>query len=204
MLNSVQVILHPPELHGRDHRRYWIAVLGWFAIMLGLLVFLGSALLTVIWWLEQLAGTADLAPYESLILGAVIIIGMLSVLGGDRLWLRLFIQSGYLSDATTIRLMTNQAPTGRGERVHRWLGPLLLLAIYGTLSFAGYMARQWWVLFVSIPLLIWGLVLMRVAHKQADEILVSGDLPPDSKARIQQIEQILEDRQARPKSPSSD
>lgn len=94
----------------------------------------------------------------------------------------------------TIRIMSNRAPTGRGERVHRWIGPLLLLTIYGTLSVAGVMARQWWVLFLALPLLVWGLLLMHTARKQADEMLAGGPIPPESEERIQQIEQVLETR----------
>lgn len=194
MLKSVHTILHPQELKGREHRRYWIAVLGWFVVMLGLLAVLGGALLVVVWGLEERFGTAALAPYESLIFGSGIVICIVGVLGGDRLWLHLFINSGYLSDATTIRLMSNRAPTERGERVHRWLGPSLLLAIYGTLAIMAVMAHQWWVLFVALPLLIWGLLLMHMARKQADEMLAGGYVPPDSEERIQQIEQVLDAR----------
>jgi len=150
--------------------------------------------LAIVWWLEQQFGTVTLAAYDSLILGSIFLIVIVSVLGGDRLWLRIFIQSGYLNDAATIRLMSNRAPTGRGERVHRWFGPLLLLAIYGALSFAGVMARQWWMLFLALPLLVWGLLLMHTARKQADEMLAGGPIPPESEERIQQIEQVLETR----------
>ncbi|MCL5059794.1 MAG: hypothetical protein M1449_04330 [Candidatus Thermoplasmatota archaeon] len=194
MLKSVQTILHPPELKGRERRRYWIAVGGWFAVILGLLSILGSALLLVVGWLEGHFGTAALSPYGSLILACVLIIGVASVLGGDRLWLRLFILSGYLSDAATIRLMSNRAPSAVSERRHRWLGPALLIVIYGMVGFMGFMARQWWVLFVALPLLVWGLYLIRNAWKQADEMLSGGAIPPESEDRIGQIEQVLEAR----------
>lgn len=196
MLKSVQTILHPPELSRRDRRRYWIAVGGWFLVVLGLLGALGGMQLIVVWWLERRFGIAVLAAYDSVMLIFGLTIVIVSVLGGDRLWLRLFILSGYLSDAATVRLMSNRAPTQVSERHHRRLGAMLLLTTYGMLVFMGFMARQWWVVLVALPLLVWGLYMMRNARKQADEMLSGGAIPPESEKRMEDIQRVLEARQS--------
>lgn len=193
MLKSVQAILHPPELKGRERRRYWLAVAGWLAITLSLLLVMGGGLLGIVWLCELVWGAAY-RQYEELALLGLLIGGVVSVIYGDRLWYRLFIRSGYLSDAATIRLLSNRAPTRVSERRHRWLGQAWLLAIYGIFGFIAVWHEQWWVLVIVVPLAIWGVFLIRNAWKEADDMLKGGTIPPAAEERMRYIEKVLDDR----------
>ena len=121
-------------------------------------------------------------------------VGLGSVIGGDRLWSRLFIQSGYLSDAAAIRILSNRAPTQTSERRHRWLGQAILLIVYGGMGVVAIMSKQWWALIIVIPLGVWGVFLIRNAWKEADVMLKGGAIPPASEERIRYIEKVLDDR----------
>jgi hypothetical protein len=147
---------------------------------------------------QWLLGEAFVDFYAKwIILIPFIILIPITIYLSDRLWSRLFIQSGYLSDAATIRILSNRAPTRTSERRHRWLGQAVLLFIYGTLGFMAVMARQWWVLVIVIPLALWGVFLIRTAWKEADQMLKGGAIPPASEERIRYIENVLHQRNPR-------
>lgn len=191
MLKSLEIILHPPELKGKDRRRYWLAVGGWFLLLILTLVALFCMLYGVMMVLEPyLQGM----PIKETVLVLVIVVGVGGVILSDRLWSRIFIQSGYLSDAAAIRILSNRAPTQTSERRHRWLGQAVLLIIYGTFGFMAVMGKQWWVLVIVVPLAIWGVFMIRNAWKEADVMLEGGAIPPASEERIQYIEKVLDDR----------
>lgn len=163
-------------------------------MVLSLLGLMGGAILFLLWRFESYFESPAFKPYEDvlLIVGIAIVIG--SVIGGDRLWFRLFIQSGYLSDAATIRILSNRAPTKTGERRHRWLGQVILLIVYGVMGVVAIMAKQWWALIIVIPLGVWGVFLIRNAWKDADVMLKGGAIPPASEERIHYIEKVLDER----------
>lgn len=191
MLKGVETVLHPPELKGKDRRRYWLAVGGWFGLLVGILTGLLVGFYLVLAPIEK---SFPNLPFKEIVLigGIAIVIG--GAILSDRLWSRLFIQSGYLSDAAAIRILSNRAPTRTSERGHRWLGQAALLIIYGTLAVMAVMAKQWWVLIVVVPLASWGIFLIRNAWKEADQMLAGGAIPSASEERIRYIEKVLDER----------
>lgn len=173
-----------------------MAVGGWFALIptllgIGFAVF-GFGVITLAEHFPVVKQFVD--RDENLLLIAGIAIIVVGVIGGDRLWSRLFIQSGYLSDAAAIRILSNRAPTRTSERGHRWLGQAMLIVIYGTLGFMAVMSKQWWILVIVVPLAIWGVFLIRNAWKEADQMLAGGAIPPASEERIRYIEKVLIER----------
>lgn len=196
MLKSVHTILHPPELKGRERRRYWLAVTGWFvSTVLG---GVGTAIPYIIFlaWSETNAPRIIefIDQNQILVPIGIILLFIGGCFAGNYIWYRLFILSGYLSDAAAIRILSNRAPTKTSERRHRWLGQVVLLFIYGTFGLIAVWHRQWWVLAIVVPLVIWGVVLIRNAWKEADAMLEGGSIPSDSEERIQYIEKVLEVR----------
>lgn len=195
MLRSVQAILHPPELKGPERRRYWVAVVGWFGCMLGMLCVFFLLYFGVFYLLERAFGQSFLnnlnAGWVLVPMGAG---GVITIQLSDHVWYRLFVLSGYLSDAATIRILSNRAPTQVSERRHRWIGPAVLLLIYGTFGTISVMHRQWWVLVIVVPLALWGVFLIRNAWKEVDTMLQGGPIPAASEERIEYIEKVLEER----------
>lgn len=195
MLKSVQTILHPPELKDKDRRRYWLAVVGWFVcLMFTLLVFftiLYALMVAVERYLPEITKTKEFVG------ALLIVVGVSGIILSDRLWSRLFIHSGYLSDAAAIRILSNRAPTHKSERRHRWLGHALMLVIYGGMGIWAVLGRQWWMLVIVVPLGIWGVFLIRNAWKEADRMLAGGPIPSASEERIDYIEQVLDKRRQR-------
>lgn len=194
MLKSVDFILHPPELRGRDRWRYWLSAIAWLVIIVSCMTALNGLLYLIAWMLIEIYGEEGVSKYEELFLVVGIINVIIGVLGGDRIWSRLFIQTGYLSDAATIRVLSNRAPTITGERRHRWLGQAILLVVYVGIGIAAMMAKQWWLLIIVVPLGVWGIFLVRSAWKDAENMLSGGPIPPASEERIEYIEKVLDER----------
>lgn len=197
-LKFVQAILHPPELKGKDRRQYWLAVTGWLLLMVIMLLGVGSVVGIVVYSTQWLLGEAFVQSHAQwIILIPFITLIPIAIIFSDRLWTRLFIHSGYLSDAATIRLLSNRAPTRRSERRHRWLGHALMLAIYGGMGVWAVLGRQWWMLFIVVPLGAWGIFLIRNAWKESDRMLEGGPIPPASEERMDYIEKVLDKRRQR-------
>lgn len=198
MLKSVQTILHPPELKGKERRRYWLAVGGWFGCLIGLLGIFFSIFFAFLYILEKIFGE----PFLNELHAAWFLIpmcagGIVTIILSDRLWSHLFIKSGYLTDAAAIRILSNRAPTQTSERRHRWLGQAVLLFIYGTFGLIAVWHRQWWVLVIVVPLALWGVFLIRNAWKEADQMLKGGPIPSASEERIRYIEKVIDERRPR-------
>jgi hypothetical protein len=196
-LESVDAILHPPELKGRERLRYWLAVSAFLPIAATLLLLTGGGVVLVLWSLETSLGEEAVAPYVEFFMFSILVCGLMSVFLGDRLWTRLFLKSGYLSDAAAIRILSNRAPTRKGERRHRWLGQAILLLIYGILGGMAVWGGQWWVLVIVVPLAVWGVFLIRNAWKDVDSMLAGGPIPPESEERMRYIEKVLDERRHR-------
>lgn len=194
MRRSVDIILHPPELNGKERWRYWLSVTAWLILMLVSISLLNGLTYFGLWALIKAYGEGAVSAYEVIILIIGILNVIIGVVVGDRIWSRLFIQSGYLPDSATIRILSNRAPTQTSERRHRWLGQAILLLVYGGMGVAAAMAKQWWALIVVIPLGVWGVFLMRNAWKESDAMLKGGAIPPASEERIRYIEKVLDDR----------
>ena len=60
----------------------------------------------------------------------MLVFGLLGFLVGTFIWHRLFVKSGYLSQAAVQRLSTNRAPTERGERIRVGIGYVTYLLIF--------------------------------------------------------------------------
>ena len=195
MLKPVQAILHPPELKGKDRRRYWLAVVAWLFFMMMSLVLAGAAVGGIGYAIQSYYGEAFLNSYAVGILLVPFVIAIpIAILLSDNIWSHLFIHSGYLSDAATIRILSNRAPTRKSERRHRWFGQALMLVIYGGVGIWAILSEQWWMLVIVVPLGVWGIFLIRNAWKDADRMLEGGPIPPASEERIDYIEKVLDKR----------
>jgi uncharacterized membrane protein YhaH (DUF805 family) len=173
-------ILHPPELQGRERRRYWIAVGGWFVFTIGGIVFYGSILLSIAKYLERTYGDKFMMTAFGLadewLLAVMLPLVVISVFGGDYLWGKAFVKSGYLSPAAAIRIRTNRAPTARGERIHRRLSltyaaliPLLLMGV------AWYL-ETYWLIPVVLVLGAWFGLMIWAGGQRADDMM-AGEAP---------------------------
>jgi uncharacterized membrane protein YhaH (DUF805 family) len=173
-------ILHPPELQGRERRRYWIAVGGWFVFTIGGIVFYGSILLSIAKYLERTYGDKFMMTAFGLadewLLAVMLPLVVISVFGGDYLWGKAFVKSGYLSPAAAIRIRTNRAPTARGERIHRRLSltyaaliPLLLMGV------AWYL-ETYWLIPVVLVLGAWFVLMIWAGWQRADDMM-AGEAP---------------------------
>lgn len=175
-------VLHPPELQGRERRRYWIAVGGWFVFTLGGLGFFGSILLAVVERLENVYGPTSnflvtvFGPNDEWLLAIGILIVVLSFFLGDYLWGKVFVKSGYLSPAAAIRIRTNRAPTARGERIHRRLS--LTYAALIPLLFIGvvWYLETYWLIAVVLVFGVWFFLRIWAGWKQSDA-MIAGQAP---------------------------
>lgn len=193
-LQSLNAILHPSELKGRDRRRYWVAVATWLVLVLALFALFSAVLILGTWLLISAFGEEIFKPYEHLFLVAIIVNGVAGVFLGDRVWLYLFIKCDYLSDAALIRILSNRAPTRKDERRQRWIGQVVLLLIYGTLGVMAIVSGQWWVLVFAVPLAIWGVVWLLKEWSETENVLAGGPMRPESEERIRYIDEILDER----------
>jgi hypothetical protein len=177
-------VLHPPELQGRERRRYWIAVGGWFVFTIGGIGFYGSILLAVVAHLEGTYGTNFMTivfgiaddQADKWLLAAGLLVVVISFFGGDYLWGKVFVKSGYLSPAAAIRIRTNRAPTARGERIHRRLS--LTYAALIPLLFMGvaWYLETYWLIPVVLVLGVWFVRIIWTGWKQSDA-MIAGEAP---------------------------
>lgn len=178
-------VLHPPELHGRERRRYWIAVVGWFVITIGGLGFYGSILLAVVKRLESAYGPnfTVFGLGDEWLLTAVILLVFLSAFLGDYLWGKVFVKSGYLSPAAAIRIRTNRAPTARGERMHRRLS--LTYAALIPLLFMGvaWYLETYWLIPVVLVLGAWFVLMIWAGWQRADDMMAGGAPYPEDEVK---------------------
>lgn len=169
-------VLHPPELQGRERRRYWIAVAGWFVFMLLGIGGVGGVALTIILVLEAKIGTDGLKSYEGLVLGFGLLNIVISIFLGDYLWGKVFVKSGYLSPAAAIRIRTNRAPTARGEHIHRRLSLTYAALIPLLFSGVAWYLETYWLIAVILPFGAW-FVLMIWAGWQKADAMMAGQVP---------------------------
>lgn len=182
-------VLHPPELQGRERRRYWTAVGGWFVFTIGGIGFYGSILLFIAKYLERSYGgnfmMAAFGLADEWLLAAVLLICVISFFGGDYLWSKVFVKSGYLSPAAAIRIRTNRAPTARGERGHRRLSLSLSVLIPLGIAGLGVYAGQYWLIPFMLILGLWLFVSIRAGWQQADDMMAGeASYPEDEIKRV--------------------
>lgn len=177
MRKPFQDILHPPEVKGKGQRRYWIAVVAWFVMMLLMLATLGGILLIIVTALENKMGSDVLRPYDMWILMSVILTGIASILLSDQLWGKLFVKSGFLSPEAAIRIRTNRAPTAKGEKIHRRISLSLSILIPVFLVYVGWYLHSWWMMGLAALVGVWLFVSVWAGWKKADDMIV-GDLQP--------------------------
>jgi hypothetical protein len=182
-------VLHPPELQGRERRRYWIAVAGWFVLTIGGMGFYGSILLAVVQHLESAYGSEFMATVFGLadewLLAMVILIVFLSIFLGDYLWGKVFVKSGYLSPAAAIRIRTNRAPTARGERVHRRLSLTFAAMIPLLFSGVAWYLEAYWLIAVAWVFGAWFFLMIRAGWQQADDMMAGqAPYPEDEVKRV--------------------
>ena len=136
----------PQELHREEKRRFYVAFVVWFMFMLtgltcGLLVALVAAFVLIngvdAFWIGGMKAvwrTSSDPEYSSqhnhVGLPLLIALGLLGFFSANALWGRLFVRSGYLSEAAVQRMRLNRAPTERGEKVRAGIGYVLYLAIF--------------------------------------------------------------------------
>lgn len=180
-------VLHPPELQGRERRRYWIAVGGWFVFTIGGIGFYGYILVLIAEYLERAYGDNFMMEAFGLadqwLLAAVLLVGVISIFGGDYLWGKVFVKSGYLSPAAAIRIRTNRAPTSRGERVHRKLSLSLAVLIPLGIAGLGAYAGQYWLIPFMLILGLWLFVSLWAGWKQSDAMIVGQAPYPDDEVK---------------------
>ena len=180
-------ILHPPELQGRERRRYWIAVGGWFVFTIGGIGFYGSILLFIAKYLERSYGDnfmmAAFGLADEWLLAVVLLVGVISFFGGDYLWGKAFVKSGYLSPAAAIRIRTNRAPTARGERNHRRLS--LTLAVLIPLLFMGvaWYLEAYWLIAVVLVFGAWFFIMIWAGWQRADDMVAERSPYPEDEVR---------------------
>ena len=177
-------ILHPPEVQGRQLRRYWIAVAGWFVLMLLGILLLGGLVLIAVYLLESRFGTTALDPYEMWIFGGMLVSGGLGIFLGDWIWRRLFVKTGYLSREAVIRIRTNRAPTTRGERIHRRLSLSLSLLIPVFLVWVGWYLDSDWMMGLMALLGVWLFVSVRAGWKKVDAMSTGKEPMPQRLERV--------------------
>lgn len=178
-------VLHPPELQGRDRRRYWIAVAGWFFVVfsaVGSILFFYYQLLV---WIDQAYGSERLEPYQSVLLGGLLLSGGAGFFLGDYLWGKVFVKSGYLSPAAAIRIRTNRAPTARGERAHRRLSLSLSVLIPLGIAGLGVYTGQYWLIPFMLIVGLWLFISIRAGWQQADDMMAGqAPYPEDEVKRV--------------------
>ncbi|MCG3188107.1 MAG: hypothetical protein IOMNBAOH_02831 [Rhodocyclaceae bacterium] len=182
-------VLHPPELQGRDRRRYWIAVAGWFVFMLAAVSFLGVIELMVAKELDRQYGPSFMSTAFNLgdewLLAITLFTGVLGIFLGDYLWGKVFVKSGYLSPAAAIRIRTNRAPTARGERAHRRLSLSLSVLIPLGIAGLGVYTGQYWLIPFMLILGLWLFISIRAGWQQADDMMAGqAPYPEDEVKRV--------------------
>lgn len=184
-------ILHPPELQGRERRRYWIAVGGWFVFVLSGVGISGSILLAVVAHLEGTYGSNFMTTVfgiaddqaDAWLLATLLLVGVSSILLGDYLWGKAFVKSGYLSPAAAIRIRTNRAPTARGERAHRKLSLSLAVLIPLGIAGLGWYAEQYWLIPFMLVLGLWLFKSVWAGWQQSDDMLAGRAPYSEDEAR---------------------
>ena len=185
MRRPFQEFLHPPEVKGAAKRRYWIAVGGWFFLVMLMFGLVGALLYLAVTSMEARYGTEALRPYEMWLLGTLLISLVGAVFLGDYLWGLLFVRTGYLSREAVIRIRTNRAPTTRGERMHRWISLGLSLMIPAALAWVGWYLESWWMMALMFLLGVWLLLSIWGGWKNADSISAGNLEPPaDMEKRV--------------------
>lgn len=182
-------ILHPPEVKGAQQHRYWIAVAGWFALILLGIAILGGLELWAVYLIEHRLGpnalTGVLGIDEIWLLAGTLMIGVLAIFLGDFLWGLVFIKTGYLSREAVIRIRTNRAPTARGEHIHRRISLSLAVLIPVALVWVGWYLESWLMMGLMLLLGVWLFWSIWAGWQNADA-MVNGnqELPPDLEKRV--------------------
>jgi len=175
-------VLHPPELQGRERRRYWVAVGGWFVFMLSGMGLCFGGLAGAIWALQSTYGDEVFAN-DNWVLWSGLLCGVIGILLGDYLWGKVFVKSGYLSPAAAIRIRTNRAPTARGERAHRKLSLSLAVLIPLGIAGLGAYAGQYWLIPFMLILGLWLFKSIWAGWQQSDA-MIAGQAPyPDDEVK---------------------
>jgi hypothetical protein len=128
----------PPELDRGEKRRYFVAY-GVFFVLITLVPTVGLVLgatavfgmyggLDAIW--RSAVDTNFSRELSQFWVPASISGGLLGFVAANALWNRIFIRSGYLSEAAVQRMRLNRAPTERGEKIRVGIGYVLYLAIF--------------------------------------------------------------------------
>jgi len=176
-------VLHPPELQGRERRRYWIAVGGWFVFTMTCLVLSLALWIGILVLIEGESFFSDKTPAKPYGLWGVLACVVIGAFLGDYLWGKAFVKSGYLSPAAAIRIRTNRAPTARGERAHRKLSLSLAVLIPLGIAGLGVYARQYWLIPLMMIMGLWLFISLWAGWKQSDA-MIEGQAPyPDDEVK---------------------
>lgn len=176
-------VLHPPELQGRERRRYWIAVGGWFVLTMACLALSLTLWIGVLVLIEGESFLSDRTPAKPYGLWGVLVCVVVGAFLGDYLWGKVFVKSGYLSPAAAIRIRTNRAPTARGERIHRRLSLTYAALIPLLFSGVAWYLETYWLIAVILPFGAW-FVLMIWAGWQKADAMMAGQVPyPEAEVR---------------------
>lgn len=191
---SVDQILAPAELNGRDLRRYWLAVCGWFGFVLSGFLLVAASIVLLAYYLETLFPVSTLQPYLGPAMGLSAILAVAAICAGHHLWFLLFIRSNYLSDSAAIRILSNRAPTLSAESWRFRIGQILLIVIYGGFGVLAAHNGLWWILVIAAPLMLWGLVALRTNRKDVARMLAGGSVASGYAERISFITKVLDER----------
>jgi len=176
-------VLHPPELQGRERRRYWIAVGGWFVAVTSIVSLIGLLNVLAAYWAENRFTEEWLARYDYLMLPLLLVSMSSGILLGDYLWGKIFVKSGYLSPAAAIRIRTNRAPTARGERRHRKLSLSLSVLIPLGIAGLGVYTAQYWMIPFMLVVGLWLFFSVRAGWKQADAMMAGQEPYPEDEVK---------------------
>jgi hypothetical protein len=169
-------ILHPAEVKGAQRGRYWIAVGGWFFLVVLLLMLFGVLGYLLVIVLETNLGADALRAYEMWALAILLALMGGSIFLGDYLWGLLFIKTGFLSSEAVIRISTNRAPTVKGEKIHSRISFSLSILIPLFLIGVGWYLHSWWFMALAGLLGVWLFISVWAGWKNADA-LIAGDEP---------------------------
>lgn len=176
-------ILHPPELQGRERRRYWMAVGGWFVFMMTCLILSLALWIGILVLIEGESFFSDETPAKPYGLWGVLVFTVIGIFLGDYLWGKVFVKSGYLSPAAAIRIRTNRAPTARGERIHRRLSLSLAVLIPLGIAGMGAYAGQYWLIPFMLIMGLWLFTSLWAGWQQADDMLAGQAPYPDDEVK---------------------
>lgn len=101
---------------------------------------------------------------------------------GDYLWTKIFVSSGYLNNATVIRMRTNRAPTAKGERIHRKISLGLGVLIPAFIGGLGWYGEPYWLIPLAMVFSLWLLVSLLGGWSRSDATIEGREAYSQSEA----------------------